>query len=85
MEHSLEVEIPLETAEQASAVYRSLVPDPELKPHEFTKRLVLDGNRLQASFAGVSERTLRVGVNSFMDSVIEALECVSVFDPKHYA
>lgn len=83
MDHSLTVEIPL-AAEQALAAFDALRPDPELKPQEFSKHIELVGDRFVATFEGTTERTLRVGVNSFMDSLIEVLECIAAFDPAYF-
>lgn len=81
MKHKLKIDIPLLTENQARVVYTSLSPDPELRPHEFSKNLRTEGKNVIAEFGGTTERTLRVGVNSFMDSLLLALECIDELSP----
>lgn len=84
MEHELQVSIPLLTEEQARIVFASLSPDPELRPQEFSKNLRVEGKNVIADFGGITERTLRVGVNSFMDSLLLALECLDELSPEAF-
>lgn len=84
MDHTIEIEIPLHSEDQATAVYRALDPDPEVKPQELTKKLHVSGSNLKVNFAAKSDRSLRVSVNGFMDSLREVLECLSEFYPAYY-
>lgn len=80
MEHKVELTVPFDNIEHARAVHDSLSPDPDLKPSEFCKRLELQDNGvLLVHFEATTVRSLRVGVNSFMDVLQEALECISLF------
>jgi EKC/KEOPS complex subunit PCC1/LAGE3 len=54
----------------------SLIPDPELKPDQLVKHLRVAENDLVADFEAVTDRVLRVGVNSFMDSLALLVECI---------
>ncbi|PRT53477.1 EKC/KEOPS complex subunit PCC1 [Wickerhamiella sorbophila] len=79
MDQSLVVEIPFETSEQAKAVYNAIFPDSELKPDEITRKTTQEDRKLVVEFRAKSERSLRVGVNSFMDTLALSVECVDSF------
>lgn len=78
MDHKVDLEVPL-NGNQAQIIARTLSPDQEVKPHEFSKTLKAEGSVLHAHFEAVSVRSLRVGVNSFMDNLLECLETLDTF------
>lgn len=80
MDHTLLLEVPFGSTRHAQAVHDSLVPDPDLKPQEFRKKLEIRDSVLCVSFEARSVRNLRVGVSSFFDVLQETLECLSAFD-----
>lgn len=70
------IRIPFEHSDQATVALESLLPDPELKPDQLAKKLSVDGSELVADFRAVTDRVLRVGVNSFMDNLALLVECI---------
>jgi hypothetical protein len=59
---------------------QTLAPDPELRPEQLSRALRVDKSVLMASFAAVSDRVLRVAVNSFMDNMNLVVECLDQLD-----
>lgn len=72
--------VPFETSRLANIALKSLDPDPELKPDQLNKVLSVQGNDLCATFSAVTDRTLRVGVNSFFDNLNLVVECMDQLD-----
>lgn len=58
----------------------SLLPDPVLKSSEMKIDYVVEGKDLKISFKSVSNRVLRVGVNSTIESLKTVVECFEEFD-----
>lgn len=82
-EHTLRLEIPLETATQAYSLCESLKPDPSLGSNA-AREFRVEGTKLIVDMKETSVKSLRVGANSFMDTLREALECLVTFDPAYY-
>jgi EKC/KEOPS complex subunit PCC1/LAGE3 len=74
------INVPFEDERQAEVAYKSLNPDPELRPDQLARDLNRNGNMLEVKFKAVSDRTLRVGVNSFMDNLNVVVECLDELD-----
>lgn len=74
------IKVPFENDRQANVAYQSLNPDPELKPDQLTRKIVQNDNTLEITFQAVSDRNLRVGVNSFMDNLNVVVECLDQLD-----
>lgn len=83
-EHTLRLEIPLESATQAEALCESLKPDPSLGPNA-SRDFSVEGTKLIVDMKETSVKSLRVGANSFFDVLREALECLVTFDPAYYS
>lgn len=74
-----QIEVPFESEVQAKAVYNALFPEPELKPDEIKRTMTLQGSVLKVQFEAVTARSLRVGVNGFMDNLALSIECTDEF------
>ncbi|EDO17881.1 hypothetical protein Kpol_1043p72, partial [Vanderwaltozyma polyspora DSM 70294] len=74
MDHTLDFEIPFETARQAEIAVQVLKPDPILKPQDFQVSYSSNDNLLIMKFKSIDDRVLRVGVSSVIDSVKTIIE-----------
>lgn len=74
--HTSTLRIPFDTKAHARVVEQSLSPDKELKPDQISKTLSVEGHELVAEFHAVSDRVLRVTVNSLLDSVALLIESI---------
>ncbi|CAN7997416.1 unnamed protein product, partial [Ixodes hexagonus] len=75
------VEVPFPSEREAEIVYNSLRVDPEPRRSTCSKKLMLNGNVLQAKFCAKEARQLRVAVNSFFDLLLLATSTVERFGP----
>lgn len=71
-----ELRVPFEDANQAKIAANTLSPDLALRPQEFEVRYETKDSDLIVHFAGISARTLRVGVSSTIDSIKTILETI---------
>ncbi|CAN6629287.1 EKC/KEOPS complex subunit Pcc1p [Trichomonascus vanleenenianus] len=82
LEYKLSVDVPFISERQAYVAIKSLSPDPELRPDQFRKTLTLAKNVLHVEFEAASDRSLRVGVNGFFDSLNVVIECIEELNPE---
>lgn len=80
--HTIEIQIPFETANQATVAQKTLLPDPILKKNELTVNYAVDECNLVCSFKGVSDRVIRVAVSNVLDNIKTIIECIEQFDGK---
>lgn len=80
MQHALKLEINCKTQRYANAMINTLSPDPILKPDEASINYEVVGETLVINIEGQSIRSLRVTANGLLDTVQEALECISSLD-----
>jgi len=73
--------IPFPSAKEASIVYDALRVEVEPARSKVTRRLETDGSILKAHFTAQEAKSLRVGVNSFLEHVILSTETIRQFGP----
>lgn len=75
---SRELSIPFGKKEYAEIAQRVLEVDPILKPESFQVEYTVDGGRkyLLCEFRSEDERSMRVGVNGVISSVLTILESI---------
>ncbi|XP_054272229.1 uncharacterized protein LOC128992597 [Macrosteles quadrilineatus] len=78
---NIKIEIPFTSEREADIVYQSLRVDIEPRRKQIQKKLSVEGNKLIAEIMAPDARSLRVGVNSFMDMVILSTETIHKFGP----
>ncbi|QLG74093.1 hypothetical protein HG535_0F06050 [Zygotorulaspora mrakii] len=76
LEHSLDLQIPFETPQQAQIAVKVLKPDPILRPDDFEVDYVSNGSVLEVKFRSIDDRVLRVGVSSVINSVKTVVEAM---------
>ncbi|ODQ65455.1 transcription factor Pcc1 [Nadsonia fulvescens var. elongata DSM 6958] len=81
--YTLKLVIPFETSHHADIALQTLSPDPELKPDQLARAITISESspsELVVEFLAVSDRVLRVGVNSMMDNLGLVAECLDELD-----
>lgn len=75
------VSVPFPSEKDAEVVYNSLRIDSDPKRSGCSKKLSLEGSILTVNFTAKDARQLRVGVNSFFDLLVLAIDTVQRFGP----
>ncbi|KAL1439102.1 hypothetical protein MTO96_047559 [Rhipicephalus appendiculatus] len=78
---SARVSVPFPSDRDAEIVYNSLRIDSDPKRSGCSKKLGLEGNVLTVHFTAKEPKQLRVGVNSFFDFLLLAINTVHRFGP----
>ncbi|XP_055535367.1 EKC/KEOPS complex subunit LAGE3 [Wyeomyia smithii] len=73
--------VPFPTKREAEIAYDVLRVDTEPKRSFIGKSLTLDGNQLVVEFRGQQTKNIRVGVNSFFESLLLCCETLQQFGP----
>ncbi|KAL6449926.1 PCC1 EKC/KEOPS complex subunit PCC1 [Candida maltosa Xu316] len=84
LSYKLDLNIPFENGKQAEIAKNALSPDPLLRADELTVDYSIppDSNVLTISFAGVSDRVIRVAISNLIDNLKTIIECMDEFDGK---
>lgn len=80
LDHTVVLRVPFETARQAQIARDTLRPDPILKSRELDVGFEAEAGVLVCSFAGVSDRVLRVAISNVIDNIKTIVECMDEFD-----
>lgn len=80
--HQVTINIPFETAKQASIACNSLSPDLILNSNELRATCRVENRDLVCEFSGVSDRVIRVAISSIIDNLKTVIECMDEFDGK---
>lgn len=80
LDHVINIDIPFESAQQASIAQRSISVDPVLKKDEITVNYLTSGAVLHCEFSGVSDRVIRVAISNAIDNIKTIIECMDEFD-----
>lgn len=78
---SARVSVPFPSERDAEIVYNSLRIDSDPKRSGCSKKLALEGSVLTVCFTAKEAKQLRVGVNSFFDLLLLAINTVHRFGP----
>ncbi|SGZ47339.1 CIC11C00000001773 [Sungouiella intermedia] len=80
LDHVVTLNIPFETARQASIACKSISVDPVLKKDEISVDYEAVENIMKCTFAGVSDRVIRVAISNAIDNIKTIVECMDEFD-----
>ena len=75
----LKLEVPFKSPEHAVIAYNSLCHDPEPPRSGLSKKLTVVDSVLRVDFEAPEVRSLRVGVNSFLDLLVLVVNTVDEF------
>lgn len=78
----LTLNIPFQTAKQATIAKNSLKPDPVLKTSELKIDYEAEENILRCIFSGISDRVIRVSISNVLDNLKTVIECIDEFEGK---
>ncbi|RKP09991.1 CTAG/Pcc1 family [Thamnocephalis sphaerospora] len=81
MDHTLTLRIPFPSAAQADIARRAIEPNREPRKDLLVRELAVDADAstLEARFRARNVKTLRVSVNSFLESVVLVSRTMSAF------
>lgn len=82
LDHSLTLNIPFQTEEQAGIACKALSPDPILKANELVVNYSTEDKSLVVAFSGASDRVIRVAISNVIDNLKTIIECLDEFDGK---
>lgn len=80
LDHQIVIDIPFETPRQAEIAQKTISVDPVLKKDEISVEYEAHGNSLKCTFAGVSDRVIRVAISNAIDNIRTIIECMDEFD-----
>ena len=75
----MKLEIPFQESEHANIAFNTLRVDPEPKRSGMKKTLTVQDKILHVEFNCEEARTLRVGVNSFLDHLVLVVNTIDQF------
>lgn len=78
--HIVTLDIPFETARQATIACKSISVDPVLKKDEISVEYEAHENIMKCTFAGASDRVIRVAISNAIDNIKTIVECMDEFD-----
>ncbi|XP_053683059.1 EKC/KEOPS complex subunit LAGE3 [Sabethes cyaneus] len=78
---TVNLRVPFPTNREAQIAYDVLRVDTEPKRSFIEKNIKLDGNQLLVEFRGQQAKNVRVGVNSFFESLLLCCETLQQFGP----
>lgn len=82
LDHVVIVRVPFESARQAEIAQKTLLVDPVLKAHEINVQYETEESELVCTFAGISDRVIRVAISNAIDNIKTIVECMDEFDGK---
>lgn len=80
LDHIVKIDIPFQSSRQASIACNSISVDPVLKKDEISVEYEAQDNILKCTFAGVSDRVIRVAISNAIDNIKTIVECMDEFD-----
>lgn len=80
LDHAVTIDIPFVTPRQATIACNSISVDPVLKKDEISVEYEANENILKCTFAGVSDRVIRVAISNAIDNIKTIIECMDEFD-----
>lgn len=80
LDHQVSIDIPFETPRQAEIACKTISVDPVLKKDEISVDYEAHQNVLKCTFAGVSDRVIRVAISNAIDNIKTIIECMDEFD-----
>lgn len=80
LDHIVTLRIPFETTKQAEIARNAIAVDPVLKKNEISVTFECDGHELLCTFAGVSDRVIRVSISNCIDNIKTIIETMDEFD-----
>ncbi|KDR78879.1 hypothetical protein GALMADRAFT_93994 [Galerina marginata CBS 339.88] len=79
--HTINVEIPLASNKHALIVKQVIEVDAELQPHAVKRELVVQDEKLIATFHTLTVRLARLTLNAFLENVDLVVRTIEVFGP----
>ncbi|WRX18378.1 CTAG/Pcc1 family - like 1 [Theobroma cacao] len=76
-----DLEVDLESEENASIVYAALVVDKELQPDKVKRQMSISDGKLSVHFEAVEARFLRASFSAFVDVLILATKTIEELGP----
>ncbi|CAL9736470.1 EKC/KEOPS complex subunit Pcc1p [Monosporozyma servazzii] len=83
LNHTLEVKIPFQNNRFAATAQQVMSVDPIIRPESFQVEYVVseeDNGTLLAKFSAEDDKSLRVGVNSSLSSILTIIETMDELD-----
>ncbi|XP_021909364.1 uncharacterized protein LOC110823310 [Carica papaya] len=81
LDFSCDLEVDLESKENASMIYAALAVDEELQPDKVRRQMSVSDSKLSVRFEAVEARFLRASFSAFIDVLTLATKTIEEFGP----
>lgn len=77
--HKVTIEIPFASSKHALIAKQAIEVDPELQPHAVKRQLVVEDEKLIATFSTLTVRLARLTANAFLENVDLTVRTIQEF------